>query len=171
MRNGDIATALSLLLLVPCVAGLTGCKPTERNYQAAYEMARAKRETKDPDAALIYGQAKVHTFPGVSERVVDGDTLLTSYMVVRPFEGESFPEGRPIRVAVASFRMKANAVAFAEDLRKDGFDAFCGEGTGDRFLTFGGAFPTLKEGAAFVKRYRESGRPMVGLEEGAILIY
>lgn len=148
-----------------------GCKPTERNYAEAYDRAIAKREAKDPDAAIIYGNAKVHTLPGVTERVINGDTVPTSYMTVRPLEGETLPETRPIRVVVAVFKMKANAEALASDLKKEGYDAAAGMGTGERFVTLGGSFDSIEKAAAFVKEYRRKGRPTVGLPEGPVVIF
>ena len=49
-----ILNALSLLLLV-CL--LAGCKPSEKNYRAAYEVAVAKRQSEAPDLSAGLGDA------------------------------------------------------------------------------------------------------------------
>lgn len=97
------------------------CKPTEKNYQAAYDAARSKREAaaEDPDMALMLGGHQLdRSEGGTAVSAVDGTKL--------PLKSTSLKFDEPPvgtgdwYLAVARYSMPTNARAQAGDLRAKG---------------------------------------------------
>lgn len=108
-------------ILMAAAAGLllfSACKPTEKNYQAAYDAARAKREYKDPDEELLTGGHKLLNDDATNWVVLGQDSLQTERIWLKPFEDAKWPQSGPYRLAVAMFKMTTNANSALEDLKK-----------------------------------------------------
>lgn len=103
----------SVVLLI--MAG--SCKPTEKNYKAAYDAAIAKRQYKDPDEELLTGGHKLLNDESVNWVVFGKDSLQTERIWLKPFEGEQWPQSGPYRLAVAMFKMSTNATSELEGLK------------------------------------------------------
>ncbi len=167
MRSRSIRIALTLIAL----GGLVSCKPTEGNYRKAYEAAVEKRTKADPDADLIYGGHRPASPLGAIEEQIGQETFYTLRVQVNVVEGEG--QGNPYRVAVAFFRMSANAVSDASRLRAAGVGEAGVVTSGDEkyFVTVASA-PTLKEAAAQASAYAAGhpDTPYIGLGHSSPLI-
>ncbi|MDE6650621.1 MAG: hypothetical protein K2K45_11900 [Muribaculaceae bacterium] len=108
-------TALLLLLIT-----LAACKPTEKGYRDAYDAAKSKREQKDPDDDLLTGGHRLLSEESTNWKVLAGDSLQIQHMLLKPADGEKWPQSGPYRLAVAMFKMTTNANSMLSDLRKKG---------------------------------------------------
>lgn len=111
---------------------LIGCKPTEKNYQAAYDAAQAKRaeaaaEQMRPATGLLSDD-------GPQRRVVNGDTIYVLSERTRALDGAKIP-GR-FSLVVGSYKMDTNAKASAADLISSGYSgAFAAKGFNGKYFT------------------------------------
>lgn len=82
----------SLILLSVAIAmtGMVGCKPTEKNYQAAYDVAKKKRQASDAlDAELGIPSGGLINTDGPMLHVVHGDSVYVKVDRVRMLESSS----------------------------------------------------------------------------------
>ncbi len=109
IKREFIITVLSLLLIG------TGCKPTEKNYRAAYEIAQNKKAKVTSDAEGHKVQQDMH----YTLKPAEGDSVWVSNEILRgkSLQKDSIAEvgmrGK-CGVAVGVFRMETNARALAE---------------------------------------------------------
>ncbi len=149
---------------------LTGCKPTENNYKAAYDAARAKREAVDADAEVLSGGHKVLSADGPKTREADGREVRYRVLRITP-EGEADLSREPYSVAVAQWRMPTNARSQAADLQREGYAAFTAKDGHDRWWTLAGAYATFEEAARAAAGFADTHPdfPFIGLD-GAPLV-
>ena len=161
---------LRIMPVVVCLAALMlpACKPTEKNYRAAYEAAKSKREAAE--AEQMIPATGLLSDDGPELRVVEGDTLYVSRDRLRFGAGETL-EGA-FTVGVGIYRMDTNAKAQAEKLKEKGYDARALRTTGDRWYCTVGAFATVDEARAFIKEFRGSNRgyPYIGLPGAPVIL-
>lgn len=93
-----------------------GCKPTEKNYKAAYDAAQLKRE--QAAAEQMRPASGLLSDDGPTMKVIDGDTIFVTHERLRLPDGER-PEG-VWGVAVALYKMSTNANATVSDLKAAG---------------------------------------------------
>lgn len=115
---------MRLLLLASCAAALlmaaTGCKTTEANYRAAYEMAKEKSMDKSPVDGTIYEQMRREAID--SRLIVGGDSIPTVTAQVTVVPGYSTPDTvKPYSVVVNQFKQIFNAKSQVERLRAAGY--------------------------------------------------
>lgn len=110
MRKILMITCLGILLAGVC----SSCKPTEKNYKAAYEAAQKKRmkDASDPDILIPQGGLINDDTPGIE--TIDSVKTYVRYEPLKLIEGKQ-PLKR-FNVAIASFKMTANAKASYEEL-------------------------------------------------------
>ncbi len=111
-----LSAYLSIAAAALALAGMTvSCKPTEKNYRAAYDTAMIKRQAeeearrqleKDLD---IVGEGLLEEVDGTRREVLKGDTVWTLHM--RFALRDSI---LPYSLAVARLSMRANALAMTE---------------------------------------------------------
>ncbi len=115
-----------LVLLAGIVLALVSvsCKPTEKNYKAAYDAALSKRqaEKNDPDMALMLGGHTLDTSEGSSAFSADSGVAFPVKSTRLKFE-EDFGSVGEWYVAVSRFSMPTNARAQARDLTAAGYEA------------------------------------------------
>ena len=87
---------------------MSGCKPTEQGYRAAYDAARQKREAAA--AEMMIPVSGLLSDDGPQRRIIDGDTLFVTKERVRGADGENLPRWL---LAVGVYRMDTNARAQA----------------------------------------------------------
>lgn len=156
--SGFLSLAALLILLL-----LASCKPTERNYQTAYELALEKRNAKDPDADIIFGTHELQSPIGaVNDRA--GEIAFKSLRVpLTRIDGDSAANAGRYRIAIALYSMKENARAHAADLRRrketekerdPGIGVFR-EGNEKYFVTIA-SLPSLTEAAATLDSIRRA---------------
>lgn len=155
--RGLYLPVITMLLMIA-----SGCKPTERNYQAAYDAALAKRQTALQDMDI--------PAEGLME---DGEPFLKDmgqgrrlYYLVAPMApvSEGSLAGDKYNVVVGCYKMPVNALDQARKLREDGLDSFATRGEQDRFYVVAATFETLPEAIAFYDDFLASrpGYPIVG---------
>lgn len=168
MRICKIICAAVLLSLT------VSCKPTEKNYQAAYDAARNKRTAEaaaDADMVLPAGGV-IQKLDAPLTKDVNGEKLrLRRFFIKYIGSGES-PAINRYNVAVARYKMPTNVKAQTEDLVAAGYEAFPVEGTDGFYYVIAASLPNLEETADFVKKYKKSHKPsqFVGLEEDLLII-
>lgn len=123
-----------------------GCKPTERNYKAAYDAAVAKRQTVDVDLDIAEDDLIQEGQP--SPRTLMGQQVLYLASPLSPVsEGGAVPE--KYNVVCGAFKMPVNALDQSRNLRHEGLDAFAARGEQDRYYTVAGTFDNLDDALAF----------------------
>lgn len=163
LRNKRICkVALAAVILGGMV---TGCKPTEKNYREAYDVAIAKKQkaTEELESeGLISADAP-------RSKVVDGDTLYfkSAVLQVRPGEGKL----RDYNIAVDEFKMPTNARSGAEALKDKDFGSFAAKSTGGRWYVIAGTAESLSEAASIIRRFRTlyPAYPYIGLGRPVII--
>ena len=110
-----------MLLVAIFMVILSGCKPTEANYRAAYLAAKEKNEAESPVEATIYDRIRKEA---INSELVDGnDTIPMMTVPVKCTPGESNPSSVKLySVTVAQFKQIFNARSMAERLRAQGYE-------------------------------------------------
>lgn len=142
------------------------CKPTEKNYQAAYEKAYEASRRKKEEMTTGSGGQRLESLDGPRREVVDGDTILVSSVIVEPFESTSpLAEGK-VGAAIARYSMPTNARRNAEDIKGAFPEAFVGTDGQGAFYVVLGRVPTVEDAADATRRFRISFPrwPYVGLD-------
>lgn len=149
--------------------GLSSCKPTENNYQKAYDAAKAKREAasveKDFDISrMISEDAPRREKAGSDSAFVRRETL--------NIYGEKPQQYRLCNVALAKFKMRSNAQAMAARLRSEmNLDAFILEDRKEELYVIGASLPNLVEAIKWMREFA-SAHPdfvYVGLPEEPVI--
>lgn len=141
----------------------TGCKPTEKNYRAAYEAAIGKREA-EKDAIKSEG---LISEDGPRAVYMDGDTLWFATETLR-----HDTRLKPINVAVSRFKMSTNAESGAKALQQQGFDSYAVKAYGDKWFIIGGSFDSLDSAREFMTTFKKKNPtyPYIGLDGHPVII-
>lgn len=125
-----------LTIVVLCVAallfGTAGCKPTEKNYQAAYEIAKKKRQELKNDPDLDLSELKVIGEP--EELNINGSLVKTVREPLRYLNSDKVECGK-YNVAVGAYRMQGNATAHKDRLVGSGENAVVAQNSKDIYYT------------------------------------
>lgn len=145
------------------------CKPTENNYRAAYDAAKAKREAANAEAMVP--ATGLLSDDGTSLKIVNGDSLFVSKDRLRR-DPEQPDLLKTYNVAVGVYKMNTNAKAQAAALSEKGYSAHAVQTTGDRWYTIAAAFDSLDEAQAFIKEFKKKnpGYPYIGLPGSPVVI-
>ncbi len=114
---------MRFFLSVLCIAMLlaaSGCKTTEANYRAAYEVAKEKSAEKSPVEGTIYDQMRREAID--SRLIVKGDSLPMLTVQVATVPQYSTPETvKQYSVVVNQFKQVFNAKSQVARLRESGY--------------------------------------------------
>lgn len=148
-----------------------GCKPTEKNYKAAYDAALQKRQAAATDPDIDIPDGALLQTDGPQKRVVDGDTVYVQGERLKFFTGEEHAKHR-YSVAVAAYKMKTNCSAQVSDLFAKGYAAFGVENPEGKFYVIAGSFDTLGEAVAFSRKFAAAEKKHVysGLPEAPVIL-
>ena len=150
---------------------MVSCKPTEKNYKAAYDAALGKREASTADMDLNLPEVAIQQFDGPQLKEVDGHKVYVLNKRIRPLEQNLSLPGS-YNVAVGTYKMSTNANAQSEALREEGFDAFAAKDVEGMHYTIVGSFPTLSEAVQFSEKYKKGkNRVYVGFPDSPVIIY
>lgn len=127
---------------------LTGCKPTEKNYKAAYDAAVSKREKANESLAAD----GLISEDGPREHRINGDTYYMLNENLSVAAGEDAL--KPVNVAVAVFKMPTNARSGAASLKDKGYGARAAQAPGDKWYVIAGSFDSLDDAASFIKGFK-----------------
>ncbi|MDE7115737.1 MAG: hypothetical protein K2O56_04850 [Muribaculaceae bacterium] len=156
------------ILLPVAVAALVlaSCKPTEKNYREAYDVAVSKRE-KSAESLAADGLVSEDA---PRSKVVDGDTLYFVNEILRVDDGAS--PLKQLNVAVAVFKMNTNARAGASMLSEKGYDARAARAMEDKWYIIAGSFDSMDDTRAFIDRFRKENPsyPYIGLGGNPVII-
>lgn len=157
-------------MLLTGVIVLPGCKPTEKNYKAAYDAALAKRtyENNDPDLNLpSSGYQKI----GGPERKKIGDRSY-DYLFMRLKPLNEGAEMQQYNVAVSVYKMPTNCESQVKDLQSVGYSSFGAKSGDDRYYVIVGTYPTIEEAAACADEYMKGNKDAfyVGFAGGPVII-
>lgn len=159
MKAGFLLAGLLLVLFA-------SCKPTEKNYQAAYDAAKAKREYVDPDQALLTGGHAILSEDASAWVTVGKDSLQLVRTFLKPTDSTGWAEKGPYRLAVAMFKMSTNANSLADDLKsKGGADPVVARDGEDRLFLIVGSGPTTESLGAALESFRKKNPdfPYIGM--------
>lgn len=160
---------VSMSVALTATLMLVGCKPTEANYRAAYDSAKAKREAAA--AEQMRPASGLLSDDGPQRRIIEGDTLFVDHVALR-LEDSTKPPGR-WAVAVGKFKMDTNARAGAAALRDAGWPgALHAKGQGGYHYTVPATTTSLDSARIISRQFvkRNPGYPYVGLPGSPVLI-
>lgn len=149
----------------------TGCKPTERNYQEAYEAAIRKKQIESEDKDLNIPGGKLESLDGPKQRDIGGDNFNIEAGWLKYIGDDEIFRISRYNVAVARYKMRVNCEAQIEDLKKEGYKSYILENREGYYFAVICGTDTLDEAAQAAKKYMtgKQGGVFVGLE-GAPLI-
>lgn len=149
------AMRLSCLLAATAALLFAGCKPTEKNYKAAYDAAMIHKENSLADRGVtvpLQGDASI------ALRKVGSDSIWVShsrFSIDNPdSDGQIAAPGR-YGVAVASFRMPTNARAMSSDLRKKGYKSVAATDGREKWVVVADFYSSLEEAAAGIREFQK----------------
>lgn len=161
---------LLMIIAVVGIVGFSGCKPTEKNYKAAYDAALAKRqaEQNDPDMNLPVGGYQMMDSPQV-KRIGDKEYY---YQFVRLKPLVDSVKMSVYNVAVAVYKMPTNCEAQVSDLRDAGYNSFGAKSADDRYYVLVGSYATMEDAAAEIDKYVKNNKNgvYVGLPENPVIV-
>lgn len=171
---------LHLLIIIAVAIGLASCKPTEKNYSAAYEAARAKRENdelkkqeleKDMGAdfkSLKSVDANRSRFTAEIPDSLGGGKLELPLISTNISRADSVLK---YSAAVAKFKMQTNAEGLAADLRSEQFPKSRAVFSGDAYFVIIDENDDALALVPSIRRFQSKMKvfPYVGLEELTLL--
>lgn len=162
---GQAAAAAALTLMV-----LASCKPTEKNYQQAYDKAAEAARRKASEMATASDGSRLESLDGPAIKIVDGDTIRVAPGRVRAFETENPAEGTG--VAVAKYSMPTNARRQLQDIREAYPGAFIATDGDESYYVVATIAPSQEEAAPLARDFRNANPSWVylGLDSSPILI-
>ena len=155
-----------LLILI-----LTSCKPTEKGYQNAYDLAKGKREAVMTDLGVNLPEGALQDVDGAQLKEIDGvKVYLQNQRIIPVKEGSVLPE--PYNVAIGKYKMNTNCVAQAAALKEEGYKSFAAKDQEGFFYTIAGSFHTLEEAVKFYQDYSKGkDHVYVGLPSAPVIIF
>lgn len=133
---------------------ITGCKPTEKNYETAYAKASEAARLKAEDAASSIDGNKLEKLDGPRIEKVGEDSIAVGTGRLKPFESDKKQEGGNYGVAIARYSMPTNARRHLEDVRKEFPDAFIATDGHDNYYVMIKRVATIPESADPIKLFR-----------------
>lgn len=113
-----------ILMFLAVVAMLTACKPTEKNYKAAYDKAHeAAMRRAEAERTSTTGD-KLEALHGPKIEVINGDTIYVAQDITAPLDNKDTGETGRVGIAVAKYSMPTNARRHTEDMKKEYPNAF-----------------------------------------------
>lgn len=142
------------LIGIVLLTGVTGCKPTEKNYRSAYDVAREKRERDEREKEerrreMGMEGVTIENADGVSAVTISGRRLLSRHLNFQ--RGDSVGD---YAVSVATFRMPGNANAMAQDLRAQGLSAARALKASDQYFLIIGDSQEASEAIAIIDGFK-----------------
>lgn len=148
---------------------LWSCKPTEKNYKAAYDAAVSKREKADADIEIPAGG--LQSLDGPRRMPVDGDTVYYQHERLRMPEGDTRVIPR-FNVAVAVYKMSTNAASMVENLKKKYPDAYYAREADEKWWVVVAGFSSISDAVKFLRTYEKKNPNMhyIGLPGSPVLL-
>ncbi len=127
---------------------ITGCKTSEENYKAAYEIARQKKEDASGVGSDVYDKMKKEAID--TRLIVAGDSLPMNTVNVNVAAQSIEPtEVKQYNVVINGFKQVFNAKSQVTRLKAAGYaGAFLLENSDAMYYVVAGSYPTAEEAAA-----------------------
>lgn len=161
--------AFLALMALTFVGGFWSCKPTERNYKAAYDAAVEKRTKVDADLGLSAGSLTDESAPRKIQ--IGGDSVYMAFDKLTFIDGLEHSQHRYC-VAVGAYKMSTNCSAHVSALFTKGYQAFAAKGANGLYYAIAGSFKNAEEAVAFINTFksREPKEGYIGLPGAPVLI-
>lgn len=142
--------ALLILTVAAAIMLLPACKPTEKNYKAAYEAAKQKqkRDAEDPDILIPAGGLIDDDAPKAT--VINGITVNLRYEALKHISGA---EMNTFNVAIAAYKMTANALSHWERIKDQYAGALVVQNSKELFYVCIGTYAGKEEAAEAAAAY------------------
>lgn len=150
--------------LLACAVLVTGCKPSQQHYKAAYERAMQGGDAREQLDSTIYGKLRK---AASSEYVISGkDTadVVTRHVRITADGGGIAESLKPYSVVAGQFKQKFNAMSLRERLVDGGYPgAFVVETSEPYYYILSGSYRTMEEAMVALKEFKV--KSPVGLRE------
>ncbi|MCH5236842.1 MAG: hypothetical protein J1E95_03485 [Muribaculaceae bacterium] len=159
-----------ILALCFSMSLLTGCKPTEKGYKAAYDAALGKRQAATVDIEIPEGALMDVEGPQLKE--INGVSVYLLNDRIKMIEvGTRRPE--TYNVAVGCYKMITNCKSQVSDLKSDGYDAFGVKDSEDKYYSIAGSFGSIDEAVMLCKEFQKKKKDFtyVGLPDAPVIIF
>ena len=156
VKTAGLPFFIHVALLLIMLSSLTGCKPTEKNYRSAYDVAREKRdrdrrEREELRSELGIGEGVIQDVEGYSLATIGGGQVWTRHLNFSRQDSVA-----PYAVAAATFRMDTNARAMTSDLRSAGWEPARYVGDGKNWYVIVGESDSESGAIESLRRFREA---------------
>lgn len=133
---------------------LAACKPTEKNYREAYDVAyEAAQRRAEAEKTSESGQ-RLESIDGPRMEVVDGDTIMVARKVVKAFDTTLPDDGRRLGIAVAAYSVPTNARRHFADIRSHYPEALIATDGHDNYYVMIKRVANVPEAADPIRVYR-----------------
>lgn len=152
------------------IIGFSGCKPTEKNYKAAYDAALAKRQAEQNDPDMNLPVSGYHTMDSPQVKRIGDKDYYYQFVRLRPLADSV--KMHAYNVAVAVYKMPTNCEAQVADLRELGYNSFGAKSADDRYYVLIGSYPEMQAAAAEIDNYVKNNKNgvYVGLPESPVIV-
>lgn len=133
------------------------CKPTEKNYRQAYELAsqRVATNENDIDAELSRRISAESKLPVMA---VGTDSVPYRHEPLTAAPGEGEPKLQRYNMAVALYAMPTNARSHTERLKAQGYPAYMAKNAKGEFIVMAGGGTDADSLADVLKRWRKDNK-------------
>lgn len=147
---------LIIPLLLMIIVGTAGCKPTEKNYRSAYDVAREKhdreqREREELRRDLGIGEGVIQDVDDYTLSDIGGEQVWVRHLNFARTDSVSM-----YAVGVATFKMDTNARAMASDLVADGWHSARCAGADKSWFVIIGESSNETEAIGILRRFRDA---------------
>lgn len=146
--------ALPTIAALISIFSLASCKPTEKNYKTAYDIAVEKRNRQQSDLEIMSGGAKIIRPDEPDKRVIESDTIYLRTLHISAVDPDRSAL-MPFNVVVGAFKMPANAFGQKEGLSAEGYASRVIAGPEGMYYCVAAGFSDLRDAAAFIKNYKK----------------
>lgn len=167
-----IKRGLMPLLLIAVITGLSSCKTTVKNYQAAYDVAIQKKEREDSARRELQKEMGMGTImsedaDGFSPMTRNGEEFFTYRQnFLRKDSVEAYS------VCVGIFKMPANAASMTADLQASGFEGARSAEASGKYFVLAGESAEMDRAIEILGKFRKKNPDWhcVGLPGATIII-
>lgn len=151
MKKSVLIAAGALLML----AG--ACKPTEKNYRQAYELAAQRKVESESeiDAELT---RRINADNRLPLMRVGSDSLSYRHEPLTSAPGEGEPQLHRYNLAVALYAMPTNARSHTERLKSSGYDAYMAQNAKGEFYVMAAGAEDAEALAGALRKWRHTNK-------------
>lgn len=156
-----------------CFLLFAGCKPTEQNYQNAYEKASEAAHQKAEAEKTSATGATLSSMDTNDIQVVEGDTVRINRITLKPLENDSPVGDGNVGIAVAKYSMPTNARRHLTDVKKEYPDAFLATNGSDSYYVMIKRVANVPEAVGPIRVFETShpGYSYLGLSGHPVVVF